>query len=490
MVNVEHLYHSSYDTHNNILYGTHKSGFYSCINEVRNSLYRLISEKKYPLQISFELTLDWYKDGGDIYPLLYKTNYDKINNLYNLNFSFEYFCPTALNLPKLFFSKIKLIEETYFSPSDIVLNNIEELEQKYKIDYNNTLAVLHRGTDKHCEAALASIEDWISHIESVNDKDYNILIQTDDIIYKEAFLKKFPKAFVFDEMIFNNQYVRPNTNKNKWSINFESIMRIISKCDKIITHSGNVGVIPVIYKGNLKNVSQCFNDGKFKFFNKKIISYCVFGDNPIFTKGAIENARLGNEIYKDWISRFYLFEECHHLEKELLSYPNVEVVKINKRGNFYSTLYRFLPLGENDVSYFISRDTDSRLSIREKEAVDAWIQSNKDYHIMKDHPYHYTPLFPILAGMWGSKGGLIPNIKELMSEFISKKEDKKGVDQEFLHHFYHNYVKDNVLEHNTDNFPSSRNFERDKNYFIGQPFDENNNFYGDWKNDLAQIGII
>ena len=48
----------------------------------------------------------------------------------------------------------------------------------------------------------------------------------------------------------------------------------------------------------------------------------------------------------------------------------------------------------------ISRDADSRLSLREKEAVEKWINSDKDFHIMRDHPHHY---YPILGGTWGFK---------------------------------------------------------------------------------------
>lgn len=222
--------------------------------------------------------------------------------------------------------------------------------------------------------------------------------------------------------------------------------------------------------------------------NKKIITFCVFGDNPVFLKGAIENAKLAQQIYPDWISRFYLFQECHFLKNDLQLYNNIEIELIDKQGGFYSTMYRFLPLGESDVERFISRDTDSRLSIREKEAVDEWINDDCDFHIMKDHPYHYTPEYPILAGMWGAKGGLIPNIKEYIDFFIDNNTSKKGIDQFFLYDLFHKKIE-KYTEHDMDTFPSPRNYERDRIYFVGQPFDENNNFYGDWKNDLNKLNI-
>ena len=38
---------------------------------------------------------------------------------------------------------------------------------------------------------------------------------------------------------------------------------------------------------------------------KKIISFSLWGDNPKYTIGAINNAKLSQSIYPDWICRFY-----------------------------------------------------------------------------------------------------------------------------------------------------------------------------------------
>jgi hypothetical protein len=219
---------------------------------------------------------------------------------------------------------------------------------------------------------------------------------------------------------------------------------------------------------------------------KKVITFCVFGSNVIYQKGAVYNAELASKIYPDWMCRFYLFKECHFLKNELEIFNNVELILVPKEGNFYSTMYRFLPLGENNVSYFISRDTDSRISIREKEAVDEWVLSGKNFHIMKDHPYHYDYYNPVLAGMWGGRGGLVSDIQTKIIDFINSESDFKGIDQKFLYTMYENFISKDCCIHDS-NFPSPRNHTRDGLYFIGQPFDENNNFYGDWENDLKLL---
>jgi len=51
------------------------------------------------------------------------------------------------------------------------------------------------------------------------------------------------------------------------------------------------------------------------------------------------------------------------------------------------------------VDVFVSRDADSKASNREAAAVYDWLDLNKTFHVMRDHPGHIG--HKILAGMWG-----------------------------------------------------------------------------------------
>jgi hypothetical protein len=216
----------------------------------------------------------------------------------------------------------------------------------------------------------------------------------------------------------------------------------------------------------------------FNLPKKNVITFCVYGTHPMYSVGALKNAQLALKLYPDWICRFYVFKECEHLIPEIKKFPNTEVVFCNKKGSHYSMLYRFLPFGEKDVNYFMSRDTDSRLSYREKEAVDEWLSSGKSFHIMKDHPvYHRTPEYPLLGGMFGAKGGIVFDIQQRILNYISSNMDMHGMDQYFLQSIYNDFAKNDNLTHDCD-FPSPRNVERDGIWFIGQPIDENDNFFG------------
>ena len=54
--------------------------------------------------------------------------------------------------------------------------------------------------------------------------------------------------------------------------------------------------------------------------------------------------------------------------------------------------WRWLPLGDPFADIFMSRDSDSWITQREKDSVDVWLKSNTLFHVMRDHPYHGVPI--------------------------------------------------------------------------------------------------
>ncbi|RXG54637.1 hypothetical protein Avbf_18530 [Armadillidium vulgare] len=63
------------------------------------------------------------------------------------------------------------------------------------------------------------------------------------------------------------------------------------------------------------------------------------------------------------------------------------------------TMWRFAPLGDDQVDVMLSRDLDSEILKREYDAVSEWLNStNKSLHIMRDHPFHCVIM---LGGTWG-----------------------------------------------------------------------------------------
>jgi protein O-GlcNAc transferase len=113
---------------------------------------------------------------------------------------------------------------------------------------------------------------------------------------------------------------------------------------------------------------------------KKIISFCLWGDNPKYTIGAIENAKLAKTIYPDWTCRFYVGNSTpDEIWDKLYDMDNTEMINMEIDGDWSGMFWRFYPASENDVDVFIVRDTDSRLSKEKKKPL------MNGYHQIKDY---------------------------------------------------------------------------------------------------------
>jgi len=180
---------------------------------------------------------------------------------------------------------------------------------------------------------------------------------------------------------------------------------------------------------------------------KKIISFCLWGKHEFYNYGAYENAVLAQSIYPDWVCRFYYSNTDSRIIKLLESMSNVELIKIDKIEHNYSNMFwRFIPAFMEKDIIMIVRDTDSRLNMREKLAVDEWLNTESDFHIMRDHIWHGTR---ILGGMWGVRNNLLLGLEK---EFLTyQRVNQKGNDQKFLQDTIYNFVKHTALIHDTYN---------------------------------------
>ena len=205
---------------------------------------------------------------------------------------------------------------------------------------------------------------------------------------------------------------------------------------------------------------------------KKIISFSLWGNDSTYTVGAIKNADLALDIYPEWICRYYVGKSTSiETVTSLLERDNTEVFVMNEPGDWTGMFWRFYPASEPDVEVMLSRDTDSRLNMREKSAVDEWLSGDKDFHIMRDHPYHATE---ILGGMWGVRNGFLLGMRQAISDYV--KGDFWQVDQNFLKEVVFPHIMKSVCVH--DEFFDKRPFplQRDAHNFVGQAFDANDNF--------------
>ena len=212
---------------------------------------------------------------------------------------------------------------------------------------------------------------------------------------------------------------------------------------------------------------------------KKVISFSLYGDNPKYTIGAIKNVdlQLNQKIYKDWIFRFYVDNSVPKKIIDKLKSKNAQIIDMSKSYlNNFGRVWRFLVLGDSNIDIFISRDCDSRISKREENAVNDWIKSDKDIHIIRDHIHHLNKHYPIQAGLWGYKNYLKKKIfnSDDLKKFIRNNKIGYFSDAEYLITLLKpDIVKYNALVH--DNWlrtPNSIKF-KDKRLtknFIGEGF--------------------
>lgn len=203
---------------------------------------------------------------------------------------------------------------------------------------------------------------------------------------------------------------------------------------------------------------------------KKLITYALWGNNLKYTIGALRNCEMNRVFYPEFISQFHVdLTVPKNFIWELEEQPNTEVVFHPLVGDWTFSMKRFDPLGDKSVELFLSRDCDSRPSKREQFAVTEWIDSGKDFHIMRDHPRHGN--YPILAGMFGARGGIVENYQELVNNF--SKINYYHTDQDFLKNNIYPKVKNSCMIH--DEFFEKKPFPTPRlgTEFVGDVFDEN-----------------
>ena len=164
----------------------------------------------------------------------------------------------------------------------------------------------------------------------------------------------------------------------------------------------------------------------------KVFSFCLYGHNPKYTLGMIENVKIINDKFNDWYIYIYYNNVPENILEQLQLYNNVVLIK-SSYTNHKTMLDRFKPIDNVDVDIMMIRDADSRIHDRDLWAINEFINSDKKLHIIRDHRYHQRP---IMGGLFGIKRGFIDfNIENAIKIFEPNHEDAYQVDQNFLAHF-------------------------------------------------------
>eukprot|EP01083_Nonionella_stella_P290703 989151_1 len=149
----------------------------------------------------------------------------------------------------------------------------------------------------------------------------------------------------------------------------------------------NIALNQIIPRSNSINYSQSSTipvnniaptvEGKHQL--NKVISYCVYGTDPCFVLGALENALIAQKLYNDWTLYYYVDEKIAStaIVKQLQRLQNVKLFVMNDSLYARNTLWRYIAAFSRDIDIVLFRDTDSRLNIRERLAVKQWLASEQ-----------------------------------------------------------------------------------------------------------------
>jgi hypothetical protein len=203
---------------------------------------------------------------------------------------------------------------------------------------------------------------------------------------------------------------------------------------------------------------------------KFIFAFSLYGNLPKYTEGAVQNAKNISENLIGWRAVFYVDPSVETETLARLTSLGATVLIRNSDWHRNGMFWRFRAFQDFQESFIEIRDTDSQISRREFAAVQEWVSSGRDFHIMRDHPSHFAPM---LGGMWGAKSdGLIRNVSW---ENSMRYGTAHGDDQHFLKEFIYPLARKNALVHDSFfkfEFHSIRfPVERLHGEYVGQPIE-------------------
>jgi hypothetical protein len=151
----------------------------------------------------------------------------------------------------------------YFRLSPKVVKLSDGFVEKYGINLEETIGVHYRGTDKQTEIETPSLMEFISQTRQFMQgmAKPKILLLTDEPEVIVGFEAAFPKA-----VITINELAAPGGSIGAHILDskepevqgqiFLAILSLVSKCKKVVTHTGNGALWEVLFRGSTEGLKQ------------------------------------------------------------------------------------------------------------------------------------------------------------------------------------------------------------------------------------------
>ena len=193
---------------------------------------------------------------------------------------------------------------------------------------------------------------------------------------------------------------------------------------------------------NLKPLEFNFTGDGDVLSQPMIISYALWGGEPCYNYGMLENALTVRKYYKN--ATVYAFVDVESVLPEVIEeLNNIDYVKVIPSVGAGKMTWRFAPFFVEPEIPVLCRDCDSQIGEREANAVREWLEGDADFHLMRDHPAGHWAL--IMGGMFGARGGILRQFRE---KFVNSKwTGAWNEDQEFLEEVVYPHIKKDACIH-------------------------------------------
>jgi len=215
-------------------------------------------------------SFSWYKKNetdGDIMPEYFKSyHHTELIDGDSLDFTHNH---QYIDYTKLRFDQLNPLVEKYFTPNDIIMSIVSDIEKRYGItDYNNICTIFYRGNDKCLEAKMCGYNEFLEKARLIEAKHPGVrfLIQSDETEFLEKMSSELKNSFYLkDDIRHMNRAIdtvdkRYKESNNEYSKKYLAITLIMSKCKYVVCPSGNCSLWIALFRKNANNFYQWHND--------------------------------------------------------------------------------------------------------------------------------------------------------------------------------------------------------------------------------------
>ena len=156
--------------------------------------------------------------------------------------------------------------QRYFSPSPTIRFTVQDLEEKYDVEYENTCVLFYRGNDKAKETTLPNYDQYIQTARSLLriQPTLRFLVQSDETEFLDVMKAEFPDNHVvfYDEIRHMSRNPRTTVDRVYFQQNhhmsklYLAITLVMSRCKYVVCGSGNCSLWIALFRGHGDGITQ------------------------------------------------------------------------------------------------------------------------------------------------------------------------------------------------------------------------------------------